>query len=90
MFDKPLRYINHPYLDYIRTTPCVVCGQPAEPHHLVTRARGGSDLETVPLCRVHHSEIHTVGRKQLEKKYHINLWREAHKLLQSRFKVLES
>lgn len=36
---------------------CLVCGQrPADPAHLVLRARGGCDHPdcVIPLCRVHH------------------------------------
>ena len=44
--------------------PCLVCGrQPCDPHHLrfvQPRALGRkvSDEFTVPLCRIHHRELH--------------------------------
>jgi hypothetical protein len=47
--------------------PCTVCGrQPCEAHHIryaQPRALGRkvSDEFTVPLCRVHHREVHRQG-----------------------------
>jgi hypothetical protein len=44
--------------------PCLVCGRkPSDPHHLrfaQPRALGrkASDEFTVPLCRMHHREVH--------------------------------
>ena len=49
------------------TQPCIVCGRtPADPHHLrfaQPRALGRkvSDEFTVPICRVHHDELHKRG-----------------------------
>lgn len=28
-------------------------------------------MEVLPLCRVHHSEAHTIGRETFCKKYHV-------------------
>lgn len=39
-----------------RTLPCAVCHRgPAEPHHYPTVANGGTDADTGPLCRDHHT-----------------------------------
>jgi hypothetical protein len=49
--------------------PCLVCGRrPSDPHHLrfaQWRALGRkvSDEFTVPLCRMHHREIHRCGNE---------------------------
>jgi hypothetical protein len=55
------------HLRFIATQPCTVCGrQPCEAHHIryaQSRALGRrvSDEFTVPLCRVHHRELHRQG-----------------------------
>ena len=51
----------------VATQPCVVCGRtPAQTHHIrfaQLRALGRkvSDEYTVPVCRVHHRELHDYG-----------------------------
>jgi hypothetical protein len=55
------------HLRYVAIQPCTVCGrQPSEAHHIryaQPRALGRrvSDEFTVPLCRVHHRELHGQG-----------------------------
>jgi hypothetical protein len=55
------------HLRFIAMQPCTVCGrQPCEAHHIryaQQRALGRkvSDEFTVPLCRVHHRELHRQG-----------------------------
>ena len=55
------------HLRFIAIQPCTVCGrQPCEAHHIrytQPRALGRrvSDEFTVPLCRVHHREVHRQG-----------------------------
>jgi hypothetical protein len=55
------------HLRFIATQPCTVCGrQPCEAHHIryaQPRALGRkvSDEFAVPLCRVHHRELHRQG-----------------------------
>jgi hypothetical protein len=55
------------HLRFIAIQPCIMCGrQPCEAHHLrfaQPRALGRrvSDEFTVPLCRVHHRELHRQG-----------------------------
>ena len=55
------------HLRFIAMQPCTVCGrQPCEAHHIryaQPRALGRrvSDEFTVPLCRVHHRELHQKG-----------------------------
>lgn len=61
--------------DWCRTAECCVpvCRvQGCDPHHEPTRARGGIDKDTVPLCRVHHDERHA-GIKTFETRYGIDL-----------------
>jgi hypothetical protein len=60
----PRRYRNREHLRYVMRQPCLICGRkPSDPHHLrymQPRALGrkASDEFAVPLCRVHHREVH--------------------------------
>jgi hypothetical protein len=64
---KSRRSRNKNHLKFISRQPCSVCGrQPCEAHHLrytQPRALGRrvSDEFTVPLCRLHHRELHRHG-----------------------------
>jgi hypothetical protein len=64
---KPRRCRDKDHLRFIAIQPCTVCGRnPCEAHHLryaQQRALGHrvSDEFTVPLCRVHHRELHRQG-----------------------------
>lgn len=82
-FPKPERKRNKNRLNFIADLPCCVCLRPADPHHLDSSGTGtkGSDWLTVPLCREHHTELHTIGFKAFESKYGINLWRACATLL---------
>ena len=55
---------------------CAVCGRKAELHHVDTVGMGRNRKEichigmrALPLCREHHTEIHTVGREDFLKRY---------------------
>jgi ERF superfamily len=64
---KPRRSRNKDHLQFVSAQPCTICGrQPCEAHHLryaQPRALGRrvSDEFTVPLCRLHHRELHGQG-----------------------------
>jgi hypothetical protein len=64
---EPRRYRDKGHLRFVASKPCTVCGrQPSDPHHLrftQNRALGRrvSDEFTVPLCRIHHREVHRLG-----------------------------
>jgi hypothetical protein len=64
---KPRRSRDKDHLRFIAIQPCTVCGrQPCKAHHIryaQPRALGRrvSDEFTVPLCRVHHRELHRQG-----------------------------
>jgi hypothetical protein len=63
-----LRLKDPNYLGFIRSRPCLICGDPrTDPHHALRRLRGisaagmaqkGSDYLAIPLCRVHHDALH--------------------------------
>ncbi len=74
---------NNSYLLFIRSRPCCVCGDLAEPHHqkckriVPCKYRGGIGLKSadetcIPLCRLHHNEIEA-GVERFENKHNINL-----------------
>jgi ERF superfamily len=64
---KPVRERNRDHLRFVATQPCLVCGRtPSDPHHLKfaeQRAMGRkvSDRFTIPICRLHHRELHRRG-----------------------------
>lgn len=61
---KMRRWENTKWLQWVKTQPCCVCGQQADdPHHIIGHGMGGMgtkahDLFTIPLCRIHHDELH--------------------------------
>jgi hypothetical protein len=66
---KPKRERDRDHLRFVATQPCLVCGRtPSDPHHLKfaeQRAMGRkvSDRFTVPICRLHHRELHRLGNE---------------------------
>ena len=62
-----IRLRDKEHCKFIATQPCVVCGRtPIEAHHIrfaQPRALGRkvSDEYTVPVCRLHHRELHDYG-----------------------------
>ena len=67
---KPRRSRDKDHLRFIARQPCTVCGrQPCEAHHIrfaqpSALGRRVSDEFTVPLCRVHHRELHRIGNER--------------------------
>lgn len=63
----PRRVRDKVHLRHVAAHPCLVCGrQPSHAHHLTfTQPRGlgqkVSDEFVVPLCAIHHRELHNVG-----------------------------
>jgi len=64
---KTIRLRDKDHRKFVSRLPCLVCGRaPSDPHHLrfaQPRALGRkvSDEFTVPVCRLHHREIHRHG-----------------------------
>ena len=85
------------YLSYVRSNVCLVCGATqVDADHLKARGMGGGakrgthtgtlqDFTCVPLCRLHHTERHSLGLKGFQDKYKINLWKDAFLLLRNWF-----
>lgn len=58
---------------------CPVCGRKADLHHVDAIGMGRDrheiiheGMEVLPLCREHHTEIHTTGKQAFFDKYHLN------------------
>ena len=58
---------------------CPICGKKADLHHWSALGMGRDrteiiheGLEVMPLCREHHMEVHTTGKADFVKKYHLN------------------
>jgi hypothetical protein len=64
---KTVRLRDKDHRKFVLRRPCLACGRvPSDPHHLTftqPRALGRrvSDEFTVPLCRLHHRELHRSG-----------------------------
>ena len=57
---------------------CVVCGRPADLHHIERVGMGRNrdeiiheGMEVLPLCREHHTEAHTMPDKDFFERYHL-------------------
>jgi hypothetical protein len=63
-FAEVRRLRDKEHLKYVASRSCLICGrQPSEPHHVrfaqkLAFGRKVSDEFTVPLCRLHHRELH--------------------------------
>ena len=67
---EPRRVRDPEHLIYVADQPCMICErEPCEAHHLryvQPRALGRktSDAYTVPLCALHHRELHARGNER--------------------------
>jgi hypothetical protein len=67
---KPVRERDREHLRFVASQPCLVCGRtPSDAHHVKfaeQRAMGRkvSDKFTVPVCRLHHRELHRRGNER--------------------------
>ena len=67
---KPVRERDREHLKFVASQPCLVCGRtPSDAHHIKfaeARAMGRkvSDRFTVPICRLHHRELHRRGNER--------------------------
>ena len=64
LIPKERRIRNKEHLRYVASQPCLICDRkPADAHHLrfaqpTAMAKKVSDEFTVPLCRLHHRQVH--------------------------------
>jgi hypothetical protein len=73
MIEKPRRYENKAYREFIKKQPCCITGRmEVDPHHTKSVGSGGSDLTLIPLIHELHQECHTIGAGTFQKKYSID------------------
>ncbi|MBQ3019118.1 MAG: hypothetical protein IJD77_00845 [Clostridia bacterium] len=85
--DVPLKFSLLEYVDDIQdyvyqcliNKKCAVCGKRADLHHIDAIGMGNDRTqvthlgrEVMSLCRIHHTEMHGVGKKDFFDKYHFN------------------
>ena len=64
---KTIRLRDKEHCKFVASQPCVVCGRtPSEAHHIRfaqphALGRKVSDEYTVPVCRLHHRDLHSYG-----------------------------
>jgi len=70
--------INHYLYACIMNKKCAVCGKDGEIHHWDAIGMGNDRTEVddsmkrkVCLCRIHHTECHTIGNDEFEKKHKV-------------------
>ena len=67
---EPKRIRCKEHLRFVASQPCLICGRsPSHAHHMrYAQSRGlslkVSDEFTVPLCAIHHHQIHTTGKER--------------------------
>lgn len=70
MFPKTKRIEDKKHLKLIRQLPCCICGRVGvEVHHIRMGNNGGigrkpGDSLCVPLCSMHHRELHNTGERR--------------------------
>jgi hypothetical protein len=68
---KPVRERDRDHLKFVASQPCLVCGRtPSDAHHIKfaeQRAMGRKvgDKFAVPVCRLHHRELHRGGNERV-------------------------
>ena len=69
-FGEPRRVRSKKHLRFVASQPCLICGRsPSHAHHVRYAQANGlslkvSDEFTVPLCAIHHRQIHTIGKER--------------------------
>jgi hypothetical protein len=67
---KPIRERDREHLKFVASQPCLICGRtPSDAHHIKFAEQPGiarkvSDRFTVPICRLHHRELHRRGNER--------------------------
>ena len=64
------------YLIFVRSLPCAICQDDtgSDPHHQRGSKTGGAsfkchNIRTLPLCRKHHTELHSIGHESFGLRY---------------------
>ena len=58
---------------------CCICGKQSDLHHIdhVGMGRDREEIihegmEALPLCRIHHNEVHQIGQRRFNERYHVD------------------
>lgn len=85
---KKKREVSLSRLKWCRRQPCILmdhvsvtdrisvahaCTGPLDAHHVTAKGAGGSDFDTLPLCRMAHTAYHNKGRNSFERYYSLDL-----------------
>jgi len=69
---RPANKAEREHLAAVAELGCIICGRPAECHHIAGHGVRASHYETIPLCPDHHRNsadaVHS-GRRSFEAKY---------------------
>lgn len=94
--DVPLKFSLLEYVDDVKDyvyqclihKKCAICGKRADLHHIDAVGMGNDrnevqhlGREVMSLCRVHHGEIHKLGKSEFLSRYHLNGGIEADKTI---------
>jgi len=70
--------IGHYLYACLKNGKCTVCGRRGEEHHVDAIGMGNdrrevddSDNRKICLCRIHHTEAHTIGMERFEERYKV-------------------
>ena len=69
-FGEPKRIRSKEHFCFVASQPCLICGRmPCHAHHVRYAQSKGlglkvSDEFTVPLCAIHHQQLHTAGKER--------------------------
>lgn len=78
----PLR--DQEYIRFVRSHGCLICNMPAEAHHAFGERGTGiktSDYTCIPLCTMHHRELHSRGRRRFLDLYEVDVFEVAFNLI---------
>jgi hypothetical protein len=64
----------------VRSLGCLICGQEADNAHVKSKGSGGTYKDIVPLCWIHHNELHNKGETRFQNQYLLDLEKEAEKV----------
>ena len=78
MLSKGRRVENKELCASYHNMPCVVCGSRREivGHHIKSKGSGGDDSKEnlIPVCFIHHAEVHQLGLTKLCSRYSNLKW----------------
>lgn len=78
---KPVTWKSAKYLKFVRNRGCIVCGWKAEAHHVRKASNSGTGMKPsstwcIPLCKLHHAELHHYGVNTFLENHNIDLYEQ--------------